>query len=303
VVATRYRELMERLSDKLVGRFRREKTAGLDDLSLELAVAVAADIIGLTNSSSVAMGQRLNRFFTAREAKSAVDVMMGFLMGQYRLLTFYISDVRPAIRARRSDAKEDVISHLIGEGYSNREILTECLTYAAAGMATTREFIVMAAMTLLVSSDLKDRFIRASEAGQIEILEEILRLEPVVSVLKRRVERDVALEGETGGGVIAAGSLVEVDVRAANRDVAAAGACPHSLNPDRVRAPKIAPSVISFGDGPHRCPGASVALQETAIFLDRLLRVPGLKLERAPTKTINPVTAGYELRNAVITCD
>jgi cytochrome P450 len=57
---------------------------------------------------------------------------------------------------------------------------------------------------------------------------------------------------------------------------------------------------MSFGDGPHRCPGAAVAMQEVAIFLEQLLRVPGLRLERSPTMTINPVSTGYELRNAVI---
>jgi len=57
---------------------------------------------------------------------------------------------------------------------------------------------------------------------------------------------------------------------------------------------------MSFGDGPHRCPGAAVALQEAAIFLDQLLRVPGLRLEQPPTMTMNPVSTGYELRDAVI---
>jgi hypothetical protein len=60
---------------------------------------------------------------------------------------------------------------------------------------------------------------------------------------------------------------------------------------------------MGFGDGPHRCPGVSVALQETAIFLDRLLRVPGLRLEQAPARSINALTESYELHNAVIAAD
>ena len=62
-------------------------------------------------------------------------------------------------------------------------------------------------------------------------------------------------------------------------------------------------SLISFGDGPHRCPGASVALQEAAIFLDRLFRVPGIKLKNPPVLAWNPTIAGYELRGAVVTVD
>jgi cytochrome P450 len=301
VVATRYRELMERLSEELVERFRAAGRARLDDLSLEMAVAVAAEIVGLTNSSRRGMAERLSRFFAVSgPARGPLASFGNFVAAQYRMLRFYWQDVRPAIRARRVQPGEDVISHLVGQGYSDREILTECLTYGAAGMATTREFIVMAAVRLFEHPELKDRFMAADEAGRIAILEEVLRLEPVVFKLKRRTQCDLALETAEGAVTIPARTLVEIDVRAANRDPAVAGACPHALDPERARAAKAPASMMSFGDGPHRCPGAPVALQETAIFLERLLRVPGLRLDRQPTIAWNPVIASYELRGAVI---
>ncbi|CCE07562.1 putative cytochrome P450 [Bradyrhizobium sp. STM 3843] len=304
VVATRYRELIERTSRDLIDRFRVAGRARLDDMSLELAVAVAADIVGLTDSPRDRMAVRLNRFFSAPPRDGGLRAMLRqVLLGQYRMLSFYWFDVRPAIQARRRDPREDEISHLIGQSYSNREILTECLTYGAAGMATTREFIVMAAWRLLEHDDLKTRFLATDEPERMTILEEVLRLEPVVSVLKRRAEREIALDTESGPVVIPAQSLVEIDVAAANRDTAATGPCPHQLDPDRTRPAKVSASVMSFGDGPHRCPGASVALHEAAIFLDQLLRVPGLRLERPPTVSINPVSTGYELRDAVIVAD
>jgi len=43
-----------------------------------------------------------------------------------------------------------------------------------------------------------------------------------------------------------------------------------------------------------------VALQETAIFLDRLLRVPNVHLTRPPRVGWNPLTSSYELRGALI---
>jgi cytochrome P450 len=46
---------------------------------------------------------------------------------------------------------------------------------------------------------------------------------------------------------------------------------------------------MSFGDGPHRCLGAAVALHEGAIFLDHLFRVPGIRLAQMPTITSNPL--------------
>ena len=50
IVTTHYRELMVELSEMLVSRFVKDKTAFLDQLSLELAVAVASHIVGLTDS-------------------------------------------------------------------------------------------------------------------------------------------------------------------------------------------------------------------------------------------------------------
>ncbi|MGJ5182150.1 cytochrome P450 [Bradyrhizobium oligotrophicum] len=134
----------------------------------------------------------------------------------------------------------------------------------------------------------------------MSILEEVLRLEPVVSVLKRRTACAMTVESDAGAMAIPANTLLEIDVGAANRDAAAAGACPHQLDPDRIRPAKGSASLMSFGDGPHRCPGAAVALHEAAIFLGHLLRVPGIRLERRPTLTMNPVSTGYELRDAVI---
>jgi len=303
VVTTRYRELMERLSDKLVVQLAAEGRAALDEMSLELAVAVAAEIVGLTDSPPPAMAARLNRFFAAPPAgQGRLSAALSFALGQYRMLMFYLGDVRPAIRARRRQRREDVISHLLDQGYSDREILTECLTYGAAGMATTREFIVMAAWHLLDREDLRARFLAADERGRITMLEEILRLEPVVGALYRRTERAVTLSAQDREDLnLPAGALVAIDVRAANTDPAAAGDCPFALAPDRtLAAPKLSTSLMSFGDGPHRCPGACVALQETAIFLDRLLRIPGVRLLGPPALRWNELISSYELRGAIL---
>ncbi len=44
------------------------------------------------------------------------------------MLAFYVADVRPAIAARRKAPAEDVISHLLAEGYPKPAILIECVT-------------------------------------------------------------------------------------------------------------------------------------------------------------------------------
>ena len=75
------------------------------------------------------------------------------------------------------------------------------------------------------------------------------------------------------------------------------------VDPDRARKQKQSGSYMSFGDGAHHCPGWQVAMHETRVFVDRLLRVPGIRLERAPDMLWNAMLSGYELRNAVVACD
>jgi len=64
-VDTAYRELMDRLAEQQCDVLRRRGEADLPELSFRLAVAVAAEVIGLTESGA-GMAKRLDRFFTER---------------------------------------------------------------------------------------------------------------------------------------------------------------------------------------------------------------------------------------------
>jgi len=118
-------------------------------------------------------------------------------------------------------------------------------------------------------------------------------VEPVVSRLYRHV-------GASEGGE---DELVTIDIHTANKDTAVAGTCPYNPNPDRTVTSKSTGALMSFGDRKHRCPGAHVAMQESAIFLDKLLRVPGIKLVGEPMLGWHPVIEGYEIRQTRIACD
>jgi cytochrome P450 len=295
VVTERYRRLMSDLSIRLVERLKRDRKATLDDMSLELSVAVAAEIVGLTESIAPGMGKRLNRMFDleAPVGGNWFAIALYIFRAQANLLMVFLLDVLPAIRSRRRHPREDLISHLLEQKWSTLDLLTECVTYSTAGMSTTREFIVVAAWHLLEREDLRQRFLAGEESGRIAVLEEILRLEPPVGTLFRKSTGPLTLDGEH----VEAGTLLAIDVRAVNADETVAGACPHRLDPDRKAAH------MSFGDGHHKCPGLSVALQETAIFLNELLPVPGLRLAQTPVMGWNTMTMGYVLRKALLTVD
>jgi cytochrome P450 len=298
-VETRHRSIMERVTDELLTRFQAKGVARLDEISLELAVAVASEIVGLTESSRAAMARRISSSFSTSTARRQGRLGKAIANAAVTLkhLRFFYTDVRPAIRARRKARRDDVISQLLDQGASEKAIMIECTVYASAGMVTTREFIVMAAWHLFGREDVTRRFLDGDEDAQTAILEEILRLEPVAGMLYRKAAEDVTT---CAGGPVKAKTQFVLDIRAANGDEAAVGACPYALDPDRG---KSVGSQLSFGDGPHRCPGAQVALQETRIFLDRLLRLPGIRLERAPDMVWNGSLMSYELRNAVVACE
>lgn len=284
IVEERHRPIMEACADRLIEGFRRTGAARLDGMALDMAVTVAAQIVGLTNSDKPGMIRRLDAFFSVGMAtrNGPLSRMFTMLLGQWRMLQFHLKDVRPAIRARREVEREDVISHLIADGYRDRDILVECFTYGAAGMVTTREFITMAGWHLLENEPLRARFLSGDSNDRLAILEEILRLEPVVGFLYRTPE--------------GADTPIALDIRSANTDSQAVGPCPFELRPDRIRAERVGAAGLAFGDGEHRCPGAGVALAEAEVFLDRLLRVPGLRLARSPDIAWNPLVTGYELR-------
>ncbi len=302
-VSSDYRQVMERLSDQLLDKLRRDRRADLSQLSMTLAVRVAAEVVGLTNSRLPGLEKRLDAFFARDVPAFSLHPLKfaRFLAMQSSMLAFFYLDVQPAIRARKRQPREDVISHLLAQNYTNTEILTECITYAAAGMATTREFISVAAWHFLEQPALRARYLAAPEAERHALLEEILRLEPVVGHLLRRATADLELTSQGTPVTIQKGDLIDIHVYATNTDESAVGEQPLALRPGRIlRDERIPAAVMGFGDGRHRCPGSFIAIQEADIFLQRLLALEGLRIERLPSLGWNDIVTGYELRSFVL---
>ena len=262
---------------------------------------MVSDIVGLSDSNPKQMARRISNLLNATFRNvSGLQLYVKRVKETYYGLQFYVHDVRPAVKERRRQRRDDLMSQVIDKGYSDRAIMIECLTYATAGMITTREFIVMVSWYMFERPELRARFLAASEEEQYAILNEILRLEPVAGLVYRRV--DEALDSSTKG-TVPAGAQFAIDMRAVNSDESVVGACPFEIDPGRANRQNQNSTFMSFGDGAHRCPGWQVALQETRVFVDALLRVPGIHLQRAPDMSWNGPIMSYELRNAIVTCD
>lgn len=313
VVQQRYGEAIARCADRLLDRASGPAGFSLDDLALYYTVEVTADIVGLTHERRHdsdaarerrirAMAHRLVSFFDqppfdltrADLGRSPRQWALAARKALLPIVAFYLADVRPALRQRRSHPRDDVISHLITHGWSTTNILIEAVTYGTAGMVTTREFIAMAAWHLLTRPDLAGRYRAADERERLAILQEIIRLEPVVGHLYRRVHETIVVTDGDEEHTIEAGDLVDVQVRAANADPTATddplSICPHRRLPTGVR-----PTVLTFGDGAHRCPGEPLALLEADVLLSRLLdRSP--RIIQRPAVGWDDLVSGYELR-------
>ncbi|MDO4245320.1 MAG: cytochrome P450 [Deinococcus sp.] len=291
-----YGPMIAALCDEMLAELLHKGEMNLDDLSLRLAVQVAASVVGLTDSRLPGMEKRIEAFVSSKMdgAPGAVtksspvrDASMAGATG-----LFFMLDVKPAIEARRKAPKDDLISYLLERDYTDQEILTECITYATAGMITTREFITLAAYQMLQKPELRSDYVHGTEKERHAILHELLRLDPVVTMLYRKTERDL----EIGGQHYPAGTTFGLNIQTANVDPAIMGEnaeelCPHRKLPRGVQAQGLA-----FGDGAHRCPGAFLAIKESDMFLRRLLMWQDLEIVKHPHIGSNEIVKGYELR-------
>ncbi|MEJ7749033.1 MAG: cytochrome P450 [Candidatus Limnocylindrales bacterium] len=304
VTDERHRPVMERYADEIVADFERAGMADVGALATRMAVSVVGDVVGLSNSPRDGMAQRLGRILEADlELGRSPRQLFNYVRMQFHVLRFYLHDVRPAIRARQREPLADVISHLLSLGRRGPEILAECIAYGAAGMVTTREFIAVVVWHCLRSPDLAAVMRGDDREERYRLLHELLRLEPVVTRLYRRVIAAQPIPIDSGTMDLAADDLVELDLVAINGDSRAAGEEPWRIDHDREMPRGVPRSVLGFGAGPHRCAGEFIALAETDAFVRRILRAPNLRIERAPTIGRNETVKSYAVRGFIVRCD
>lgn len=345
VVRQRYGDDIAACADRLLDGLSGAGGFALDDLALWFTVEVTAGIVGLTHPPRRrpwtrandpeaaqrahdrrvrAMSRRLVAFFDqppfdlSRKdlGRSIRQWMQAARKGLAPIITYHLADVRPAIRERRRRPTDDLIGQLVTKGWSTPDILIEAITYGTAGMVTTREFIVMAAWHLLTNPLLAARYTAAGDEERLAILQEVIRLEPVVGHLYRRVHEEVVITDRGVEHHLAPGDLVDIDVRCANADldtVPGGGASegdvdgpgdepPLSLCPMRRLPAGVRPTVLTFGDGAHKCPGEPLALLEADVLLTRLLARGG-QLVCEPDLGWDDLVSGYELRGMRVVLD
>ena len=304
-IQQRYRPLMERVADQIITEeLRQPGKADLNHLSSKMATAVIAEVVGLTASPLAELTARMDGILNLNLDIGLDLRRLPRLLELNRLMRDFMNkDVHPAVEARRAAPQEDVISHLIAQGRSDEEILIECITYGAAGMVTTQEFICVAAFHFLENPEVRQQYVDSSPEERITILNEVLRLEPVVGRLSRRAASELEIESRGQLTCIPAGALIELHIFEINRDAAAVGANPLDFDPLRKTERGVTQSAMSFGSGAHRCIGEHLALAESDIFLTRLMAVPDLRVVKPPSLERSSLTQSYKLREFLVACN
>ncbi|MGW3036614.1 cytochrome P450 [Streptomyces sp. NPDC001178] len=186
----------------------------------------------------------------------------------------YFADL---IGLREGSSGEDVAS-LLGAAVGREEITLEeavglAVLLQIGGEAVTNNSGQMFYL-LLTRPDLAAR-LRAEPEIRPQAIDELLRYIPHRNAvgLSRIAMQDVEIRGVR----IRAGDPVYVSYLAANRDP---DVFPDPETIDFTRAPN---PHVSFGFGPHYCPGGMLARLESQLLVDALLdRVPGLRLAVPP---------------------
>jgi cytochrome P450 len=302
-VSQKHMPMMERSADDVLANLVKSKRMNLKTLSRNMAAVVTSAVVGLNPTAG--MIRRIDAMLHSpqRPSNNPVARFMMAVNGNLLRISFWLFDVRPAIISRKRKPQDDVISYMLSKGKGQVPILAECIVYGAAGMATTQEFICAVLVHALENPTIHTALISEDINVRYEALHEILRLEPVIGKIKRKVIEPVSVTSNGKTHHIPVDARIEFHVYDVNADARSVSDEPERLHPHRDLEKGTYRSLIGFGSGPHRCAGEHLAIAETDVFIRKLLALKGLRIEKQPDIIYNKSVEGYELNDMIVAVD
>ncbi|MER6035617.1 cytochrome P450 [Streptomyces sp. NPDC001835] len=231
-----------------------------------LPMYVVADLMGLPEARLPRLKVLFEKFFSTQTPPAEVVAT----------LTELAEIMAETVAAKRAEPGDDLTSALVlasedGDRLTDQEIVSTLQLMVAAGHETTISLIVNAVVALSTHPEQR-ALVLSGEADWSAVVEETLRWStPTSHVLIRFATEDV----QVGDRVIPAGDALIVSYGAIGRDEKAHG--PDAGEFDVTRETRN--RHISFGHGPHVCPGAALSRLEAGVALPALYaRFPGLEL-------------------------
>ncbi|MFE1034407.1 cytochrome P450 [Streptomyces sp. NPDC058807] len=287
LTARRVEHMRGRITE-LTGRLLDELPAdgGVVDLKAAFAhplpMYVVAGLMGIEEARLPRLKVLFERFFSTQTPPGQVVATLTELAGV----------MAGTVAAKRAAPGDDLTSALIrasedGDHLTDAEIVSTLQLMVAAGHETTISLIVNSVVNLSTHPEQR-ALVLSGEADWSAVVEETLRYSsPTSHVLIRFATEDVPV----GDRVIPAGDALIVSYGALGRDERA-----HGPTADEFDITRSSPSRhISFGHGPHVCPGAALSRLEAGVALPALygrfprldLAVPASELRNKPVVTQN----------------
>lgn len=256
----RVEEVVDRLLDRIAeGDGRADLVASL---AAPLPITIICDLLGIPEEERGIFRSYTDAIVGTDHRRSAQGCrdMVAFLK---RIITLKREQPDDALITGLIEARDQddrlTESEMVGMGFM----------ILIGGYDTTLSMIGSGALALL-RDPAQMKALRERPELMPGAVEELLRFEaPVQNAIRRFATEDV----EIGGVTIPAGGAVVLSIGSAGRDPRQY-ACPERLDLDRPDT-----THVSFGFGPHFCPGAQLGRMEVAVALGKLItRFPNLAL-------------------------
>ncbi|MFC7968865.1 cytochrome P450 family protein [Streptomyces cinereoruber] len=281
----RLRTGIEALTTEMLDRLAERPAGETVDLKAEFAyplpMNVVCELMGVERADQPRMKELFDKFFSTQTPPEEVPQMMADLGALFSGI----------VAGKKETPGDDLTSALIeasedGDRLTTEEITNTLQLMVAAGHETTISLIVNAVVALSTHPEQRDLVLKG-EVPWENVIEETLRWStPTSHVLIRFAAEDI----EVGDRVLPKGEGLIVSFGAIGRDEAQFG--PTAGDFDVTRTPN---RHISFGHGPHVCPGAALSRLEASVALPALyarfpelrLAVPREELRNKPVVTQN----------------
>ena len=254
------------------------------EFAYPLPMYVIADLMGIAEDQLPRLKELFEKFFSTQTPPAEVIATLTELAGI----------MAATVAAKRAEPGDDLTSALIaasenGDHLTDEEIVSTLQLMVAAGHETTISLIVNAVVNLS-THPVQRALVLAGEADWSSVVEETLRHStPTSHVLIRFATEDV----QVGDKVLPAGDALIVSYAALGRDEEAHGPTAGEFDITRTSENRH----ISFGHGPHVCPGAALSRLEADVALPALyerfphldLAVPASELRNKPVVTQNDI--------------
>ncbi|MFI6447456.1 cytochrome P450 [Kitasatospora sp. NPDC050543] len=276
----RVEEITARLLDSLAAAREREVDLKTE-FAFPLPMTVIGTLLGVDEADHAYLRELYERFFGSKPDPAGIQATIA-------ALNAFVDDL---VAQRRAAPQDDLTSALLaaaveGGALTDAEAAATLRVIIAAGHETTVNLISNAVRALLAHPE-QLALVRAGEVSWDAVVEESLRWTPPTSnFLFRFTTEDVKVEDV----VIPAGEPVLISYNAIGRDPAQ-----HGITAEVFDVTRDPIRHLSFGHGPHVCPGSPLARLEAAValpalfqrFPDLALAVPDGELQPSPSLVVN----------------